>query len=399
MSTLPDAAAGLAPFFTRVAQANPFTDNRVNGPSAADIDVDQIHQAGFERLVELAREARQEQRGLGAVLWGEAGVGKSHVLSRLARWAGEDRHAIFVYLHNLQASPDNLPRSILKAVVSILTEGRARHFHRTPLYRILNATVAHALEKYRPGPATWPRAEAAYQQLVDDLCAASPARPALVDRTVYDVLFRLFRADWSPADDEEAGRVAAWAVRWLAGDALDPNEAQALGLTPRGGKDGAVSLTDNQQVKQILVALTQLGDFRRQPFVLAFDQVDNLETGQVAALARFIEALIDSAANLLVVTSGVQATLVGWLNEKVIQSSAWDRVAQFEIRLQRVTPAEAARIISARLDRFLAPFQNVAELAARRQEDPLFPLGTAWLESVLHAKIEVRPRDALNWAR
>jgi hypothetical protein len=396
--TAPSDAGDLGAFFARVAEANPFTDNRVNGPSETDVDVDQVHQAAFDRLVDLAREAWQEARGLGAVLWGEAGVGKSHVLSRLARWAKQDRHAVFVYLHNLQASPENLPRSVLKAVVSILTEGRVRHFHPTPLYRILNATVAHALERYQPGPPSWPRAEAAYSQLLDDLSAA-PSRASLVDRTVYDVLFHLFRSEYEMRAGREDGQAARWAVRWLSGDALDPAEARALGLTRIDGAERPVALTDSQQVKQVLVALTQLAWFRKQPFVLAFDQVDNLETGQFAALARFVEALIDSSPNLLVVTSGVQATLIDWLGAKVIQSSAWDRVAQFEVRLQRVTPAEAGHILSARLDRFFAPFRTLDDVAARRHQDPLFPLGTSWLEAVLRDKIEVRPRDALNWAR
>ena len=57
--------ASLDDFFARVCDANPFTDNRVNGPSEDDIDVDAIHQAPFERLVALAQEAQHERRGLG----------------------------------------------------------------------------------------------------------------------------------------------------------------------------------------------------------------------------------------------------------------------------------------------------------------------------------------------
>ena len=77
-------------FFGRMLAVNPFTDNRVNNPSTADVDVADIHQAAFARLTELAREALTARRGLGVVLWGEAGVGKSHLLSRLGRWAGDD---------------------------------------------------------------------------------------------------------------------------------------------------------------------------------------------------------------------------------------------------------------------------------------------------------------------
>jgi hypothetical protein len=389
----------LESFFDRVRQTNPFTDNRVNGPAPAGIDVDQVHQGPFDRLVALAREAWVEERGLGAVVWGEAGVGKSHVISRLSHWAEQDKHACLVYLHNLQASPENLPRSILKSVVSVLTRGRARQFHQTPLYRIVNATVAHALEKHQPGTPTWSRAEKAYASLVDGLSAASPARAALIDRTVYEVVFRFFRSDLLAWEGKEDGTLAELAVRWLAGDFLDPAEARQLGLPPAAGTDEAVALVDNQQIKQVMVALTQLAWYRKQPFVLCFDQVDNLETEQVATLARFLEAIIDSSPNLLVVTSGVQATLMGWLNDKVIQASAWDRLAQFEIGLQRVTPQQAGRIVAARLNQFMVPFLEADEAKHRVQEDHYFPLGARWFQTDLAGRIAVRPRDALNWAR
>src|SRR5690349_18700174 len=89
-SAAPDEGS-LATFFRRVQAVNPFLDNRVNGPSARDVDVPGIHQAAFGRLTELAGEALEARRGIGAVLWGEAGAGKSHLLSRLARWAAQPR--------------------------------------------------------------------------------------------------------------------------------------------------------------------------------------------------------------------------------------------------------------------------------------------------------------------
>src|SRR4051812_24164429 len=82
-----------------VRSCNPFIDNRVNALSDPAAEVEDIHRAPFERLKELAREAHERKCGLGAVLWGEAGVGKSHLLARLARWAAQDGRACAVYLH------------------------------------------------------------------------------------------------------------------------------------------------------------------------------------------------------------------------------------------------------------------------------------------------------------
>src|SRR5262249_53912554 len=115
----------------------------------------------------------------------------------------------------------------------------------------------------------------------------------------------------------------------------------------------------------------------------------------MAALARFLQALLDAAPNLLVVTAGVQATLFGWRRDRVIQDSAWDRLAQFEVSLQRVTPAEAERIVAARPAELFRPFGG----RAARRGDPLCPLGEAWRAEFLRDRIDLRPRDVISAAR
>src|SRR5262249_27971184 len=147
---------------------NPFLDNRVNGPQpeqGADCDVSAVHQPAFERLTTLARQAHEARRGVGAVLWGEAGIGKSHLLVRLARWA-EAGNATFAYLHNLQSDPEHLPRSLLHAVVSLLTLGRRSSLHGTPLFRLVRSALQEAA-----GPEarflSWEQLEHAFHTLVD----------------------------------------------------------------------------------------------------------------------------------------------------------------------------------------------------------------------------------------
>ncbi len=379
----------------RLLAVNPFTDNRVRALSdaGAALDVSTVHQAAFERLTALAREAHTERRGYGAVLLGEAGIGKSHLLARLARWAGQGTNAHFVYLHNLQADPDNLARSLLRAVVSVLTWGRRRDFYSTPLYRLLLATVSTAIHEAgieRP-PVTLREAERAYEAWVE---RQGRDEPALLDRTVYDVLFRLFRS--SHRKLRANPEAAAAAVRWLGGDYLDPPDAGRLGLPPG---PAPAALTDGQQIKQVFVALGHMALCAGRPLVLCFDQVDNLDDAQAAALFRFLEAVLDSVPDLLVVTAGIQATLLHWQDARVIQSSAWDRIGQFEIALQRVSPVEARAIVAARIREALEPVLTEEPMPARLAEDPTFPLGRAWLDAYLANRPDVRPRSLLSDAR
>jgi hypothetical protein len=380
----------------QIGAVNPFLDNRVNAPATGDIDVPDVHRAAFERLNELARDAHTARRGIGVVLWGEAGIGKSHLLSRLGRWSADK--ACFAYLHNLQADPDRLPRSLLRAVIGILTLDRRTAFVGTPLFQLVHAAAVAAVGP-DAGFRTWAQIEYGYHELVNRLGRPDVVGTSRLDRTVHEVLFAFLRSAIQRRQGKEDGRAATLAVRWLAGGALGPEEARLLGLPPGRHQDDPVALEDNQQVKQVLAALGGLAACLGRPFVLAFDQVDNLEDEQFAALARFLEALIDSASNLLVVTSGIQATLLRWREQRVVQDSSWDRLAQFEVQLHRLDVEAALAVVRARLEEFLTPFGAFDDVAWLRQADPLFPLGRTWNKRFLRDQLHVRPRDVINWAR
>jgi hypothetical protein len=381
-------------FFDILRTTNPFTMNRVVPASMLQEDAEAVHQGQFATLLQLAHKAHAEQAGLGVVVWGEAGIGKSHLLARLGQWAGHDhKQAVFVYLANLQAEPEQLPRSLLRCVISILTRGRMHHFHLTPLYRMMNAVVRHALDDDGSQERSWQEAYAAYSHLIDEISDRTTAQAGLVDRAIYTVLFRFFQAAYVARESPDDG-LAGLCVRWLAGDALDGDDARTIRLAPGPGEEVA-ALADDEQIKRVLIALAQLAWYRNEPLVLCFDQVDNLAPEQCTALGRFLHALLDGAGNLLVVTAGVKATLVQWQTNGVVQQSSWDRLALYIIDLQRVNVAEARQIVQARL-RPAQALEPTAELAGK---DPLFPLGENWAREFLNGKIEVRPRDVIHWAR
>jgi hypothetical protein len=386
----------LEAFCRHLQKSNPFLANRVDRMLTADlVDVTDIHQAEFERLLDLGRQAQTENRGLGVAVWGEAGVGKSHLLARLARWASDQ--ACFIYLHNLQASPERLPRYLVKCVLNVLTSGQASPLWRTDLHRLVNAAVREALGSEHVKGAPWSEIEPAYHRWVDNLAAGGTAPGVPPDRTVQEVLLHFFRAAHPRAagSDESVARLA---VRWLAGDYLDVVEARQIGLRPEEGPDGAVALFDNQHIKQVLVGLTRIARSARRLFVLCFDQVDNLDEEQVRALSRFLHDVLDSAGNLLVVTTGVRHTLNSYLDRGTITETSWDRIGQFTLSPGRIRAAQGRSLLAARLEKFLEPVGRVPEIAARRQQDALFPLGTSWYQQRVGHLPDFRPRDLLTWA-
>jgi hypothetical protein len=83
----------------------------------------------------------------------------------------------------------------------------------------------------------------------------------------------------------------------------------------------------------------------------------------------------------------------------VIQDSSWDRLAQYEFTLQRITAEEGRPLLEVRLQAFLKPYCDIPEVAALIQTDPLFPLGSAWYEKKTGEQLEFRPRDILTAGR
>jgi hypothetical protein len=396
MITASMPAPTLDTFFQRLRTSNPFLANRVDRMLATDlVDVPDIHQAEFQRILDLAGQAHDDNRGIGVVVWGEAGIGKSHLLARLSRWA--QGRACFVYLHNLQANPERLPRYIVMCVLNVLTQGQASPLWRTPLFDLINVGVKEALGGPHIKRAKWSEIEPAYHAWIARLAAHDAAPGVLLDRTVQEVLLRFFRAANPFALDNDE-RIARLAVRWLAGDYLDAAEARQIGVRPADGAGSGVALLDNQHIKQVLVGLTRIARSGKRLFLLCFDQADNLDEEQVRSLSRFLHDLLDSAGNLLVVTTGVRQTLLSYQQQGVITETSWDRIGQFTVLLGRIGNAEGRALLAARLQRFLEPVNGLSEIVARRTEDSLFPLGSAWYEQRVEHLPDFRPRDLLTWA-
>jgi hypothetical protein len=232
---------------------------------------------------------------------------------------------------------------------------------------------------------------------VDALAAHDAAPGVLLDRAVQEVLLHFFRAANPRAVDQDE-HVARLAVRWLSGDSLDAAEARLIGVRPEYSADGAVALLDNQHIKQVLVGLTRLAHSAKRLFLLCFDQADNLDEEQVRALSRFLHDVLDSAGNLLVVTTGVRQTLLSYQQRGVITETSWDRLGQFTVLPGRIRAVQGRALLAARLNKFLEPVVNLPEVAARQRKDALFPLGSAWYQQRVEHLPDFRPRDLLTWA-
>ena len=84
--------------------------------------------------------------------------------------------------------------------------------------------------------------------------------------------------------------------------------------------------------------------------------------------------------------------------EALQNQTAGGRVSKDVVRaIQREHGGGA--IVAARLEKVVAPFIELEPVRERRQEDDLFPLGTAWGDAYFQYKVDLRPRRVLDAAR
>lgn len=378
-------------FLEAVRGTNPFRSHRVTDPESGEATVESIHKAAFDKLVRVVHEAAKGQASVGALLLGAPGVGKSHLLARLFQWAREDR-ATVIYLHNILASPERMLRYVLSATVSDLLGHRASGNTQSKLYAVLNRALIKtgAIKGFTLRPKEIEARQEALTRLglrVDPQGAVIPVLNAFLAGASYGSL-----------GDASAERRAHAAELWLSGETLGPDEARLLGQT--AGEEG-LALPDDAAVERVLHVLSHLCALAELPLVLCLDQIDNLDPEAARALMSYAHALIDRSKHLVVIVSGVKQSLLAMQKDEVIPAAAWDRIAEHKLELYKISPKEAQAILERRLDAALSAFEEnkVKEVIAARKRDRLFPLGSAWLEQRLEDLQELRPRDAILWAR
>jgi len=382
----PRSQVTLADFERALLGTNPFARVRVSEPSRVDVDVPTIHGSEFLRLKKRVEMVRKDGGAVGVLLLGSAGVGKSHLLSRLWRWALEHQ-TDYVFLHNVLASPERMPRYLTRAIVSTLV-GRREQLNESRLTKMLLAALSFPAERIgRPaGPAT-------IAQDLERACQRTGDGRVLTVLSQYLHAVRLANQGGDIGETHLSRAKAA--LDWLSCDSLEPERAALIDLASEGD---AAAIEDDSRAEQVLCTLFDLGRAGGHPFVLCLDQVDNLDDERVRALTAFLHVIIDHARNLVVVTSGVNDSMMDFKRRGVISMAVWDRLAQHVVELVPVTPAEGREIIAARCRAFFSGFESVrGQLPNGR--GPLFPLTEAFAKTVLDPNIEVRARDVIRCAR
>ena len=391
----------LGDLFDMIANSHPFSSTRVNSPDEELVTVDEIHGKEFRQLCDWSRRVYHDGKSHGVVLLGAAGTGKSHLLSRLCKWAKSEKNeqrAFYVYLHNVMASPERMPRHFLRSVVSVLVEGR-ESYKDCALYEIMKAMMKNLHKQgFIEKVVSKDKARSVFRVQAKTLSL----REDRINGVVFDVLFSFYeRVNMTPELREPVRDHVDAMVDWLSGDGLSDEVATLIGIPLEKRDrdvDGLVHLPDDHHLEQVLLILAALAKVGGRSLLICLDQVDNLSGDQVKSLSRFSQALLDHAKNLLLVTAGLKESINQFVADQVISQAQWDRLAEQSIELGYITPGEARQLLLDRLKPLHKLSRDLPEVQQLLESHSLFPLGESEFEKHFGQVVDVRPRSVIKWA-
>ena len=307
----------------RKSLRNPFDRDVVTSPEQElTADVREIHGEPFDLCRATYETVIRDHFSLSVLLYGEAGCGKTHLLSRFRRWLSGE----------MEASPSGFPA----VLVAIRMETAP-----TQIWRHIRRRFAEELTR----------------RATDGTCAldgvlsrfAAPLtgnlRAALEATDIEDLSLDLSNV----LEHFGTGNQRRLCRAWLAGDGLSDADLQLLNLAPVRMEEVEEEFAE-ANARRMVLAITRMS--APSPVVFCFDQVEALGIAQQgsSAYARFSEAgaaLIDGSKNVLVLST-ILASFLRDLQDGS-RLSNYQRISKREADLQPLDLKQGHALIESRL--------------------------------------------------
>src|SRR5712692_5388117 len=353
---------------------NPFTSSSVGDPWEATYpDVPSINEHAFRGLwLLIEQKTLNPALNCAGLIVGEVGSGKTHLLGRILTQSQQARFPFaFAYIQPLE-DPEQTYRYLLREVMVNLFHPMAASPQATQFRRLVTRIFQ---EGSHDGPLSarmtiTPSTFAAIQQRVIRLLTT--ACPAISVRFVqvllqYAVLER---------------RTAA--IHWLTGRVLDEADAALLQVPDRAQVTVAAL---EEEARDILSSLGLVLTRYRQPLVICFDRLENLETDeQIHALGKMVEFLIDKAQAMLPMACFRGMQWEEKFRHKLNQHVS-SRLETNKFELRGCTPEQALAIVRSRL----------AAVPGTEGAETLFPFDSEELLKTFHLGLYT-PRRVITLA-
>lgn len=322
---------------------NPFLTHAVADPWArVEGDVPHIHQPVFELCHDLVEEVAHGSGSTCLLLYGEAGSGKTHILSRLRVHLEQHSEAVLIAVRLGTVAPR--------------------------IWRHLRCALANELLRDTAVPGV-----TRLDGLLEKIGSSEQVKQKL------GLSYGLSSVLTNYRENRFRGPCAAW----LRGDALPDSMIEKLELA--GEEAGDIS--PEERSNQAVLKLCRL--FAPLPVVFCFDQVEALETvpGDLSGLHAFGKAVADLHAELtnLVVISSMQSSFAVRLEEK-LDRYIFDRLSLHRAELHPLSWRQGHEVLRKRLDSQpeIARLRSLesAKQAVNQPDEALWPLREAAMKQL-----------------
>ncbi|MFP4477502.1 MAG: hypothetical protein ACLFOY_18205 [Desulfatibacillaceae bacterium] len=284
-----------------LAENNPFASCSARDPrECAFPDVPGINRHVHEGLLRLASgKATAPAEGLAALVLGEVGSGKTHLMHRLYEISWNSRAPYFFsYVQPVQ-DPQRAYGYLLRRIVADLSRPMKPGTKATPWHHLVGAVLGFAVCTRFVTPKTARFRKALQSDPLNIFRARlKPEVMHRIESAALDILRRDFPKPFARAvlGYRYPGRRVAL-LDWLSGLELDAGDAKTAGLAPRPSLPPEAS---EQVARDMLENIGKLLSKYGKPMLVCMDRLENLETeGQIHAFGRVVEFMVDTAQALL----------------------------------------------------------------------------------------------------
>ena len=295
----------------RIREHNPFISASTADPwNDTSPDVGRINGEVFSDMMVLIRSKKQApDTGVACIVLGEAGSGKTHLISRVKRTlTKKDKDALFAYIQPIE-DPSQTYRYLLREIVVNLCRSEPEKSGYTQFDRLLGHILTDLLiKKVRIKQISTEKQRSLIKALKTDptyFRRSDLLRKVLRHQSIENYGKDYLLTEFPHLDEQflsvllkyRLDNLRTKALSWLKGAVLDDQESHALKVNSRFGMSEE---TLEQEARSLLIGLGQIIAKYRGILVICFDRLENLVADkQMIAFGRMVEFLVDQTPAML----------------------------------------------------------------------------------------------------
>lgn len=339
-------------------QPNPFGTSRVDTPFQDHTDLKAIHQEQFEYLKSILNEIKQDQnhQSKSAVVIGEAGSGKTHLMMRLAKELLPRHRLLFIRQpNNPQAILYHIYSRILESFVEIVPDSRysqLEYLLAQSFSKIIIKILSKKTNVTQTGEMllnTLPQDPLNIYKVLGNDTEKKHRNWQLIEKLTLEWWYKNYGfGGYAPAIVKGLIRFCSYADpqkrylvrRWLSGHFLETHELESIRL-----ENWSEELSQEDFALEAIAVFSKLS-IVDEPLIIIFDQLEGLKYHETLLFqfGEVVKEIFTHVTNSLIILNLFPDR---WQHFKTFFNAAIiDRLSQYEIVLTKPTVAQLQQILA-----------------------------------------------------